>query len=305
MYKSQENFQTQKIKSESTLRETQLIEKLQNERSIGERLVLFLELYPNSIVGISKEQLQSEEKKILMHENIHQTATWKNEDQNNNTPNNENRHCNLETTKSSKRGDWNQDIDSPKEIKIKRIYLTKLSKHTGRSRRTLERGISSFCFRRFGFVNIRPYSSDYLVFGKLEIDPNQRVQTKTKKTSRKKKLQKKRKKKKITIKSNKNVVLNQEKTVPCNSRFNFRVVANNQSTPMFINNNLGEVNHNNSNYVCQKTFKPKNLDLVVRKRNFFQNYLEKQNFSKLQMLSEVSHHLKQLRSNPLNHRNIH
>ncbi|KAJ6238477.1 hypothetical protein M0813_25700 [Anaeramoeba flamelloides] len=55
-----------------------------------------------------------------------------------------------------------------KEVRLNRSLLRVLSEITMVSRRSLERGLSSFFERKYGFQNIRPYSRSALIFGDSE-----------------------------------------------------------------------------------------------------------------------------------------
>ncbi|KAJ3438156.1 hypothetical protein M0812_17336 [Anaeramoeba flamelloides] len=58
-----------------------------------------------------------------------------------------------------------QDQPNTNEVRLNRHLLTFLSEITKVSRRSLERGLSSFFERKYGFQNIRPYSRSSLIFG--------------------------------------------------------------------------------------------------------------------------------------------
>ncbi|KAJ6240869.1 hypothetical protein M0813_23968 [Anaeramoeba flamelloides] len=58
-----------------------------------------------------------------------------------------------------------QEQPNTNEVRLNRHLLTFLSEITKVSRRSLERGLSSFFERKYGFQNIRPYSRSSLIFG--------------------------------------------------------------------------------------------------------------------------------------------
>ncbi|KAJ6233346.1 hypothetical protein M0813_04216 [Anaeramoeba flamelloides] len=126
------------LNSQGSFAENKLTQQLKTERSMQSRLILWLQLYPFSISGLKLENLINDQKKkfqALLEPAIKKTLT---------DPKNE---------------------PTPKEIKIDRNILNKISEHTGVSRRSLERGISSFFARKFSLFNIYPYSRKFLIFG--------------------------------------------------------------------------------------------------------------------------------------------
>ncbi|KAJ6240550.1 hypothetical protein M0813_24077 [Anaeramoeba flamelloides] len=123
---------------EGSFEENKLTQQLKTERSMQSRLILWLQLYPFSISGLRLENLINDQKKkfrALLEPAIKKTLS------------------NL------------KNVPTPKEIKIDRNILNKISEHTGVSRRSLERGISSFFARKFSLFNIYPYSRKFLIFG--------------------------------------------------------------------------------------------------------------------------------------------
>ncbi|KAJ6228680.1 hypothetical protein M0813_08717 [Anaeramoeba flamelloides] len=280
--KTQQKNQTQELHK--------LIGKLKKERSMGERLVLFLQLYPNSILGVSQNDLKSKEK-------------------DKNTTSKIPTNTNCEPQKQQAKPAENDELERPKEMKIERNYLTKLSELTGRSRRTLERGISSFCYRQFGFVNIHPYSPEFLVFGKPEQCSSTNLEHfKNKKNQSNQ--SKDKKKKKIIVVGRKRKANNSTKSQtntprsPQEQNFSFNCVSNNDLKP-----NIPQINKP----LCVKSEKqtpPNQTHILLQNPSLLNNYVpnhrkrvvslkfsQPTNFSKLQLLSEVSQHWKQLRPN--------
>ncbi|KAJ6251624.1 hypothetical protein M0813_14822 [Anaeramoeba flamelloides] len=121
--------------------EKTILEKLKQTHSIKSRLILWLQLYPHSIIGLTIEHLNT---------NIGVS-------QKKNTLNN---------TKITKDPDPEPTQSPPKEIKLLRKSLDKLSEYTCVSRRSLERGLSSFFSRQYSLINTDPYSREWLIFGR-------------------------------------------------------------------------------------------------------------------------------------------
>ncbi|KAJ3439944.1 hypothetical protein M0812_15987 [Anaeramoeba flamelloides] len=155
-------------KSETT---NLLANKFRKIRSMNDRLILFVEVFPNAIQGIELEDLVNlkERKKLnkqLLKKNKSIGTSQKQEQSQISKPN-------------------------PKKITIVRNSLTKLAILTGVSRRSLERGLSNFFVRNYSLHNISPYSRDFLIFGKTEdeeISKNKKTETKKQRLKKKKKI---------------------------------------------------------------------------------------------------------------------
>ncbi|KAJ3431536.1 hypothetical protein M0812_20448 [Anaeramoeba flamelloides] len=133
------NFSFDQTESKET--EKELLEQLKHTHSMKTRLTLWLKLYPQSIIGLTIEHLNfnlSKSKK----------KSWINS-----------------KIKSKKATQALQAPTKPKEIRILRQSLNNLSEHTGVSRRSLERGLSSFFSRQYLLSNVDPYSREWLIFG--------------------------------------------------------------------------------------------------------------------------------------------
>ncbi|KAJ6240788.1 major sperm protein [Anaeramoeba flamelloides] len=141
--------------------EKKIITKFETERSMQARLILWLQLYPFSISGLKLENLINDQKKKFQGL--------------------------LEPSLKKKMNNL-KNVPTPREIKIDRSILNKISEHTGVSRRSLERGISSFFARKFFLLNISPYSRKYLIFGRnSQTDPKKNKNKNKSKTNLKKK----------------------------------------------------------------------------------------------------------------------
>ncbi|KAJ3451614.1 hypothetical protein M0812_03365 [Anaeramoeba flamelloides] len=111
-----------------------------------------------------------------------------NENENGNDNNNENTNnfdCLQQTQNENK-------IILPNNIEFNREVLYLLENLTGISRRSLERGLSSFIERNFGLHNIHPHNKQKIIFGKASLKKNKKKE--------KINLRKRKKKFKITYK---------------------------------------------------------------------------------------------------------
>ncbi|KAJ6252617.1 hypothetical protein M0813_13989 [Anaeramoeba flamelloides] len=196
-------------------RESRLILKLKNVRSMEERISLMMQLYPNFIKGLKPDHLtkSTADPKILRAEE--EKTKKKNFPPTNKIIIDPNKNTNVNITPSESYRQFQKDIktvenqnelceqqqqqpylEPPKKIKINRKSLDILSEFTGVSRRSLERGLSSFISRRYNLTNISPYSRKWLVFGH---PPNKHLKKANK-------LEIKKKKKKIFPKSTQKVL---------------------------------------------------------------------------------------------------
>ncbi|KAJ6233791.1 hypothetical protein M0813_29652 [Anaeramoeba flamelloides] len=189
-----------------------LAKKFRKIRSMNDRLILFLEVFPNSIKGLQLEDLKNlKERKKLNKQLLKKNKSI--------STNQKQRQCQIPKP-------------SPHKITIVRNSLAELANLTGVSRRSLERGLSNFFERNYSLHNICPYSRDNLVFG----DANYEGLSKNKKMDPKKQRLKK-KKKIIRVKSD----LGSNKTTKAKKiEFNEKVHSqNNQVVHKKEQSNLG------------------------------------------------------------------
>ncbi|KAJ3429882.1 hypothetical protein M0812_22881 [Anaeramoeba flamelloides] len=103
------------------------LKKLKIIRSMRERLIIFLKIYPSSIRGLEISHL----------------------------------------TKTNTAKTFKGKLAKPKEIAFSKSVTELFAKLTNMSRRSLERGLSSFFFRNFQLVTVNPYSRDGHIYGKI------------------------------------------------------------------------------------------------------------------------------------------
>ncbi|KAJ3439626.1 hypothetical protein M0812_15660 [Anaeramoeba flamelloides] len=125
---------------------SQLIEKLKGVRSMKERLIMLLKLYPNSIQGL--------EISCLIDINPKPRSNGAGEE--------------ISLGHTDKKGSQGiqKETNLPTEVILKRKFIRIFAELTTTSTRSFERGLSSFFLRNFNLINITPYSRLQITFGK-------------------------------------------------------------------------------------------------------------------------------------------
>ncbi|KAJ3445851.1 hypothetical protein M0812_11738 [Anaeramoeba flamelloides] len=234
-----------------------ILEKLKHTHSIKSRLILWLQLYPRSIIGLTIEHL--------------------------------NKSIGSPKTKSAlgnqkKKNKYQQPAQrQPKEIKILRKSLNKLSEYTGVSRRSLERGLSSFFSRQYSLINIEPYSREWLIFGNSGGANKTQNQKNRKYQKKKQKHRKKPKEKHLRFRSKKTQVFS-------NSQKNTQAVKsqiNNNTPKTKANQTLNSLdNFHFSHFDESRNPKHQFLNYHQQTQNHIQSNVQSQTTQKEQVLPD-------------------
>ncbi|KAJ6249594.1 hypothetical protein M0813_17015 [Anaeramoeba flamelloides] len=180
----------------------------------------------------------------------------KNKNENENNYENTNNFDCLQQTQNEKKRILPNNIEFNREV----LYL--LENLTGISRRSLERGLSSFIERNFGLHNIHPHNKQKIIFGKASL----------KKNKKKEKINLRKRKKKFKITYKKQTKENQKSNSlkdPIKEK-SIRIEKGNQTNT--LNTNIAQKNKKKKTNPNQKRSPPKNSkqETTVQKNdNYF------------------------------------